>query len=43
MVARLEKGDVSRTPTFDTTFKMVKALGYTMSIKVQKETKTRAA
>jgi DNA-binding XRE family transcriptional regulator len=43
MVARLETGDVARTPTFDTIFKVLKALGYTMSIKVQKEKKTRAA
>ena len=37
MVARLEKGDSNRTPTFDTIFKVLKALGYTMSINVQKE------
>lgn len=43
MVARLEKGDSSRTPTFDTIFKVLKALGYTMSINVQKEKKSRAA
>lgn len=43
MVARLEKGDSSRTPTFDTVFKVLKALGYTMSINVQKEKKSRAA
>jgi DNA-binding phage protein len=43
MVARLEKGDSSRTPTFDTIFKVLKALGYTMSINVQKEKKRKAA
>lgn len=42
MVARLEKGDSRRTPTFETIFKVLKALGYTMSINVQKE-KTRRA
>lgn len=43
MVARLEKGDSSRTPTFETVFKVLKALGYTLSINVQKEKKRRAA
>lgn len=43
MVARMEKGDHSRTPTFDTIFKVLRALGYTMSINVQKEKKRRAA
>jgi DNA-binding XRE family transcriptional regulator len=43
MVARLEKGDSSRTPTFDTVFKVLKALGYSMSINVHKEKKSRAA
>lgn len=43
MVARLEKGDSNRTPTFETIFKVLKALGYTMSINVQKEKKGRAA
>ena len=43
MVARLEKGDHARTPTFETIFKVLKALGYTMSINVQKEKKRRAA
>ncbi|HRK07287.1 MAG TPA: helix-turn-helix transcriptional regulator [Pseudobdellovibrionaceae bacterium] len=43
MVARLEKGDSRRTPTFDTIFKVLKALGYTMSINVQKEKKGKAA
>lgn len=43
MVARLEKGDSSRTPTFDTIYKVLKALGYSMSINVQKEKRGRAA
>ncbi len=43
MMARLESGDSRRTPTFDTIFKVLKALGYTMSINVQKEKKRRAA
>jgi len=43
MIARLEKGDSSRTPKFDTIFKVLKALGYKMSISVQKEKKNRAA
>ena len=43
MVARLEKGDSKRTPTFETIFKVLKALGYTMSINVQKEKKPRVA
>jgi HTH-type transcriptional regulator / antitoxin HipB len=43
MVARLENGDSSRTPTFDTIFKVLKALGYSMSINVQKEKKRKAA
>ena len=42
MIARLEKGDSGRTPTFDTIFRLLKVLGYTMSIHVQKE-KKRAA
>ncbi len=36
MIARLEKGDHRRTPTFDTIDKILKVLGYTMSINVQK-------
>jgi len=43
MIARLEKGDVRRTPTFDTIFRLLKVLGYTMSIHVQKEKHRRAA
>lgn len=43
MIARLERGDSSRVPTFDTIFKILKALGYVMSVNVQKEKKVRAA
>ena len=43
MIARLEKGDSRRTPTFDTIFRLLKVLGYTMSIHVQKEKRKRAA
>ena len=43
MIARLETGDIRRTPTFDTIFRLLKVLGYTMSIHVQKEKQKRAA
>lgn len=43
MVARLEKGDSRRTPTFDTIFKVLKTLGYKMSINVTKEKAEQAA
>ena len=43
LIARLEKGDSRRTPTFDTIFKLLKVLGYTMSIHVRKEKRKRAA
>jgi len=43
MIARLEKGDRRRTPTFDTIFRLLKMLGYTISIHVQKEKRKRAA
>ena len=43
MIARLEKGDSSRTPTFDTIFRLLRVLGYTMSLQVQKEKRKRAA
>lgn len=43
MIARLEKGDSRRTPTFDTIFRLLKMLGYTMSIHVQKKKRKRAA
>lgn len=34
-IARLEKGDQRKTPTFDFVFKVLKALGYRMEIRVQ--------
>ncbi len=43
MLARLEKGDSTRVPTFETVYKVLKALGYTMSIDIRKQRKTRAA
>lgn len=43
MVARLERGDISRTPTFETIYKILKALGYSMSISIQKEKSRKAA
>lgn len=42
MIARLEKGDHQRTPTFDTIYKILKALGYELSINVQKVRKKAA-
>ena len=38
-IARLEKGDHRRTPTFDTVFKILKALGYSMEISIKQEKK----
>ena len=43
MIARLERGDSSRTPTFDTIFRLLRVLGYSMSLQVQKEKRKRAA
>ena len=37
LIARLEKGDHRRIPTFDTIYKIMKALGYTMTISVKPE------
>jgi predicted transcriptional regulator len=34
MIARLEKGDHQRTPTFDTIYKILKVLGYELSLNV---------
>ena len=42
MIARLEKGDHQRTPTFDTIYKILKVLGYELSINVR-PTKKRIA
>lgn len=39
LIARLEKGDHRRTPTFDTIFKILKALGYSMEISIKLEKK----
>jgi len=41
-IARLEKGDQRRTPTFDLVFRVLKALGYRMEISIQPESKRRA-
>lgn len=35
LIARLEKGDQRRTPTFDTIYKILKALGYRLEINVR--------
>jgi DNA-binding XRE family transcriptional regulator len=35
LIARLEKGDQRRTPTFDLIYKVLKALGYQMEISVK--------
>lgn len=42
LIARLEKGDPSRAPTFDTIFKVLKVLGYTLSIHVKADSKRAA-
>lgn len=42
LVARLEKGDQRRTPTFDMVFKILKALGYRLEINVMREKKHAA-
>ncbi len=36
MIARLERGDHQRIPTFDTIYKILKILGYDLSISVKK-------
>ncbi len=43
LIARLEKGDQRRTPTFDMVFKVLKALGYRMEILALPEKRRRAA
>lgn len=43
LIARLERGDQQRTPTFDTMFKVLKALGYRMEINVHPENPKKAA
>ena len=42
LIARLESGDQRRVPTFETLFKVLKALGYRMDIRVQAEEKIAA-
>ena len=42
MIARLEKGDSGRTPTFDTISRLLKALGYTFSLHLQKQKRLAA-
>ena len=42
LIARLEKGDQRRTPTFDMVFKVLKALGYRLEISVLREGKHAA-
>ena len=42
LIARLERGDQQRAPTFDTLFKILKALGYSLEISVRPD-KKRAA
>ena len=37
LIARLEKGDQQRVPTFETLFKILKAMGYRLDIKVHPE------
>lgn len=37
LIARLESGDQNRTPTFDTLFKILKALGYKLELNVKPE------
>lgn len=43
LIARLEKGDQQRTPTFDLIYKVLKALGYSLEVRVHKDEKRRAA
>jgi DNA-binding XRE family transcriptional regulator len=37
LIARLERGDDRRAPTFDTIFKILKALGYSLELSVKRE------
>ncbi|MBI4041497.1 MAG: helix-turn-helix domain-containing protein [Deltaproteobacteria bacterium] len=39
LIARLEKGDQRRAPTFDTIYKILKALGYQLALNVTPEKK----
>ena len=38
-VARLERGDHTRTPTFDTIYRILRALGYSLTISAEPERK----
>ena len=42
LIARLEKGDQSRTPTFDMIYRVIKVLGYTMSLSIKPQRKRAA-
>lgn len=42
LLARLETGDQSRTPTFTTISKILKALGYRLELKIIQENKKAA-
>lgn len=42
LIARIERGDNRRAPTFDTIFKILKALGYSLEISVKPERKIAA-
>jgi len=41
-IARLEKGDQRRAPTFDTIYKILKVLGYRLEINVTRDNKRAA-
>jgi transcriptional regulator with XRE-family HTH domain len=43
LIARLEKGDQRRTPTFETLFKILKALGHRLQISIHPDRHARAA
>ena len=42
LIARLEKGDQRRAPTFDTIYRVLKTLGYQLEISVTKDLKRAA-
>ncbi len=42
LIARLESGDRRRTPTFDTIFKILKALGYSLELSARADRKLAA-
>ena len=42
LIARLERGDSQRAPTFDTIFKILKALGYSLELSVRPDSKMAA-